>query len=78
MGRDVNVYGLELTGDGPDPDDLVEAVVCVVEVLNPEGQKHLVIQSSQPLTAWAEYGMVLAAALSIEEDLRESWQGGPS
>ena len=70
------VYGLELSEGGPEEGELVESVLVVAEVMQMDGTKTLSLCTSEPMTAWQQIGMLRAALLGAEMDLKECWRDG--
>lgn len=68
------VIGLEVEAK-LEEGDLVSAVVVVAEVVGIDGKKRLGLLSSEPMTAWQQYGFLRSAVLAVETELREAWEG---
>lgn len=71
----LTALGVPLTGD-IGSNDLIQSVVCVAEVLDEKGFMNLRILTSEPIATWQELGMLRAAVISSEDDLREAWEEG--
>ena len=54
-----------------DPEPLVVRSVTVSEVMEPDGQVHLLVTHEGDPSLWDQLGMLDAAAVSVRMDLRD-------